>query len=361
MGNTAIEQKNNKYVIVNRLVYPETINERELDIIIGRKVGGLLPVTTETSKKSVMVKSTFENMTPLKSYFSGNVSKKMLLDIIIQLVAIVKDCEKNLMNVNNLMLEWEYIFLTPRTKTVQCFFWPVFNNQTGQDLAGFFKEIPFRVVFSKQEDHDYIADYLRYFNSQTIFSINSFEKMILELMGKGIDNKAQQQIVPLLKQEQVKRCSKCGNVCEESAKFCIVCGTPVNSNMMERETAKQSDYPGISQGYMEGTTVLNADFGEKSSLPYLIREKSQERIDVNKPTFRIGKDSRSCDYSVIDNNAVSRNHASIISKDGRYFIIDHHSTNSTYVDGRVIAVQTEVEIFSGTKLRLANESFVFYL
>lgn len=361
MGNIAIEQKNNKFVVKNRLVQPETINERELEIVVGRKAGGLLPITTETSKKGIIMKSAFENMTSLKTYFNGIVSKKMFLDIVVQIVSILKECEKNLMNVNNLMLDLEYIFLTPRTKTVQCIFWPVFNNQSSQDLIGFFKELPFRVVFSKQEEHEYIADYLQYFNSQTTFSINSFEKLILELLGKGVENKAQQQSVPILKQEKVKICSKCGNVGEESAKFCKVCGTPIHVNLTGNEPSKQSSFPGMTPGYAEGTTVLYADRDEQPSFPYLIREKTQEKIDVNKPIFRIGKDSGSCDYSVIDNNAVSRNHANIISKNERYFIIDNRSTNSTYVDGRAIPVQTEVEIFSGTKLRLANESFIFYL
>ncbi|MEW8987079.1 MAG: FHA domain-containing protein, partial [Bacillus sp. (in: firmicutes)] len=238
---------------------------------------------------------------------------------------------------------------------------PVFNNHSSQNWVGFFKELPFRVVFSKQEEHEYIADYLQYFNSQTNFSIHSFEKLILELMGKGVENKAQQQSVPIFKQEKVNICSKCGSVGEESAKFCKVCGTPIHVNVMGNEPSNQSNYPEIAPSYAEGTTVLYADREEQPNFPYLIREKTQEKIDVNKPTFRIGKDSGSCDYSVIDNNAVSRNHANIISKNGRYYIIDNRSTNSTYVDGRAIPVQTEVEIFSGTKVKLANEPFVFYL
>ena len=82
---------------------------------------------------------------------------------------------------------------------------------------------------------------------------------------------------------------------------------------------------------------------------------------IDKPSFRIGKEERYCDYFVRDNNAVSRSHADIITRGSRYFIIDRHSTNKTYVDGRVIPVEREVEIFSKTKLRLANEDFTFYV
>ena len=77
--------------------------------------------------------------------------------------------------------------------------------------------------------------------------------------------------------------------------------------------------------------------------------------------FRIGKEKQYSDYFVSDNNAVSRSHADIITRNGRYYIKDLNSTNKTYVDGKAIPIEKEVEIFSRTKLRLANEDFVFYI
>ena len=90
-------------------------------------------------------------------------------------------------------------------------------------------------------------------------------------------------------------------------------------------------------------------------------KKNQEKISVSKPAFRIGKERQFCDYFVSDNNAVSRSHADIITRGGRYFIVDKNSTNKTYVDGKAIPVEKEVEIFPGTELRLANEDFVFHI
>lgn len=126
-----------------------------------------------------------------------------------------------------------------------------------------------------------------------------------------------------------------------------------------------------TQGLSDGTTVLSADPGgtivlgseqlDTQNYPYLIREKTGEKISVDKPSFRIGKEKKYSDYFVSDNNAVSRSHADIITRQKRYFIIDLNSTNKTYLDGRAIPIEKEVEIFSDTKLRLANEDFVFYI
>lgn len=83
-----------------------------------------------------------------------------------------------------------------------------------------------------------------------------------------------------------------------------------------------------------GTSVLNMD--NNSIYPYLIRLNNYERVDINKPSFRIGKEKSYVDYFVMNNSAVSRIHADIISRAGRYFIKDNNSTNRTFVNGSVI-------------------------
>jgi hypothetical protein len=355
MGKTTVEQNKNEYTIINRLTYPEAINERELRAIAGGVIEGLIPVTTEQSKKGVLMKSTVEDRMTLQSYFSSVVHKKMFLDTLIQLVAVVKECEKNLMNVTNLMLDWDSIFLDPRTKKVTCLFWPIVNNQHTIVPAEFFRDLPFRVVFSKHEDPEYVSAYIGYFRCQAPFSIHHFEKFILGLMGKLVENKSHipsgstgpERQVPRL--EEVKGTT--GNVAYNPL---------ANSEGMEKVPVSETTVLGMVE-VDGGTTVLGADLFEEPAFPYLVREKTQETIRINQPSFRIGKERNDCDYVVADNNAVSRNHVDILTRNRRYYIVDNRSTNKTFVDGRVIPVEKEIEIFSGTKIRLANEDFVFYI
>ena len=107
------------------------------------------------------------------------------------------------------------------------------------------------------------------------------------------------------------------------------------------------------------TTVLNLNTVQNKVCPYLIRKKNNEKIEINKPVFRIGKERSYVDYFVSDNTAVSRSHANIIEHDGKYFVVDTNSTNHTYVNGSIIQSNTEVEITQGDKVRLGNEEFEF--
>lgn len=116
---------------------------------------------------------------------------------------------------------------------------------------------------------------------------------------------------------------------------------------------------GVGGGIGE-TTVLGVSAATQSR-PHLIRSKNNEKIDLNKPVFRIGKEKSYVDYFIGDNSAISRSHANIISRDGEYFVVDTNSTNHTYVNGQMIQSNVETKIAHGTKIKLANEDFEFNL
>lgn len=93
--------------------------------------------------------------------------------------------------------------------------------------------------------------------------------------------------------------------------------------------------------------------------PYLIRMKNNEKIPLDKPVFRIGKEKSYVDYFIGDNTAISRSHANIITREGEYYVVDTNSTNHTYVNETMIQSNAETRISGGTKIRLANEEFEF--
>lgn len=116
----------------------------------------------------------------------------------------------------------------------------------------------------------------------------------------------------------------------------------------------------LGGGSMGETTVLGATPAAQAK-PCLIRAKNNERIDLNKPVFRIGKEKSYVDYFIGDNSAISRSHANIVTREGEYFVVDTNSTNHTYVNGQMLQSNVEMKIAHGAKIRLANEDFEFRL
>lgn len=107
------------------------------------------------------------------------------------------------------------------------------------------------------------------------------------------------------------------------------------------------------------TTILSMVHSQPQDMPYLVRLKNREKISLNKPVFRIGKERSYVDYFVGDNTAISRSHANIITRDGKYFVVDTNSTNHTFINDNIIQSNQEIEIFNGDRIRFANEEFEF--
>ena len=118
----------------------------------------------------------------------------------------------------------------------------------------------------------------------------------------------------------------------------------------------------LGGGVIGETTVLKSPQNpNKMIAPHLIRKKNNEKISLNKPVFRVGKERSYVDYFIGDNTAISRSHANFISRDGEYFVVDTNSTNHTFVNGTMIQSNVETAITHGDTIRLANEDFEFKL
>lgn len=89
---------------------------------------------------------------------------------------------------------------------------------------------------------------------------------------------------------------------------------------------------------------------------YLIRNLNGEKITVDVTPFTIGKDSVNMDF-VLNNDSVSRHHATIIYENGDYFIMDNNSTNGTTIEGIRLQPGEKGEIGNGYIVSLGNESF----
>ena len=116
------------------------------------------------------------------------------------------------------------------------------------------------------------------------------------------------------------------------------------------------------------TTVLSSEMtnGETSVLsslqevkPYLVRKKTGQKVTIEGPVFKIGKEHNYVDYFIADNSAISRSHANIVVKGNDYFIVDTNSKNHTYVNGRMIQSNVETPLTHGSMVKLANEEFEF--
>ena len=106
-------------------------------------------------------------------------------------------------------------------------------------------------------------------------------------------------------------------------------------------------------------SVASAATAQPKALPYLIRISTNERIMINKLTFKLGKATRGVDYTIGGNGAISRQHAIIIQKEGVCYIRDNKSTNHTYVNDKMVEEGMDEILTHDSIVRLGDEEFEF--
>ena len=396
MSKVSVENKNGVILITNRLSYPENVNEQLCSAISYGGLGDFFPLCVSRKRKEIILECNVQEYIPLTQYFGGLVTRKMFLDFMYDIAQIIKLCERYKISANNIEFNYDKIFIDPKTKKIKCIFWPVVNNQRETLPQVFLKQLPYDLNFNIHENTDYLNTYKSFFLNSTLFSVNSFEKMILgfykqDTRGNSLssdrflsggffdtdNNKlseksfshnenieynpiADEDLVQGSSEDEIKNtvCSVCGAQVELRSNFCSNCG-----NNLRKENVDLQD---------EGTFVVAKNFGvssmsqnklseEKNNVffPTLTRVKTKEVYILDKAQLSIGTDRTVCDIFVSNNHFISRKHADLIMKNNKYYLVDNNSTNKTMINGKSVVPYQEVELAFGADICLADEHFYF--
>ena len=561
MSFTYENQGNNTY-LVYKIGASDNVDTMSLGMITNNKIDGIVPTLFTQSGTDRFIKYNISAKVSAKEFLSGVVNKKRLLGVFISVLKAIKSTEEYMIDARSLLIDLEHIYVDVSKCNAMLVCLPLVRQNESVNIPMFFKQIMFSTQFDQNENCDYVAQIINYLNSTPVFSVDAFEKLLMDIDADNLNIAASkavagqqkpvqpqsqsqsQQPKPMqpamnqLKNTQVqtnmpsqgkmqsqretqsannvvqpnqvnfavpnmnpqnqnrinnnvqmgtnisgtyvettsekqmsmfellthyskenkqiyerqkaqrkaqKEAEKNGaampgqNVKASNASFAIPGQPPqqrpqpahaqpqnvmpqqpqqqfaqpqrqfTQSNQPQRQFEQPQPMPQAQQkpaqqvqpqpvqnqntntgmtgnpsvppqilenmtkaGNFGETTVLGvgSEAGETTVLgasqaqiikPYLLRIKNNERIELNKPVFRIGKERSYVDYFVSDNTAVSRSHANIINKDNEFYIVDTNSTNHTYVNGSMIQSNVETKIEHGTKIRLANEDFEFFM
>lgn len=142
------------------------------------------------------------------------------------------------------------------------------------------------------------------------------------------------------------------------------------NDLSDKEKSDTSDSGnGEANGVYAETTLLGfTNFGETTVLdssavfgntPNIVRLSTGEKIYITKRNFLVGKSRSKVDYTIENNEVISRIHCEISTVGNDYYVIDRGSTNGTYLNGCRIQSQVAEKISDGDEIKLANEIFKF--
>lgn len=298
----------------------------------------------------------------LFSYLQSGISKKEFYVVFAQFIECVKKIERYGFNINNLVMDTKYTFYNQMTREVQFLYQPIMNGNAQNNIFSYAYEIMQSTVPNLDESTAFLNDLMAHVKGLQSFSTASFENYLIKVYPQVY------KTVKRMKPGDSTSLNATGRTYfEKKYDTDVVDG---DTDVFDEEEATgllNENDADVLLDDEEGTALLGEDDGttilenNKKSYPYLIRVNRYEKVDVNKPVFRIGKEKSYVDYFVMNNNAVSRIHADISTKNNSYFIKDNNSTNHTFVNGTMIPVNQNVQIFDGDSIMLANEPFEFHI
>lgn len=411
----SVSSKLNMEILTVKLQKNEQVVQNEVLWINSQQLTGFVPVETEAKGNVYFLNYNVTGFIPLKKYAKNRLLRNDFAILLESIVKAFEPLQSKGMSYGKVLLEDKSIYINPVSKKGQFIYVPIDTYDNGVYIGKFLLDLLDSIRFVKSEDLGFIQELKMILNTAAGVSWESLNQYVQHL--KDLEMQKFQQtknMLPLMNgrpapqgQAPINRtpmpqhqpnpsappvrehvfCVACGFKNSVNARFCVKCGKPIEQKEKELEVPQQKipnplvpvpptamttpQWDDEEDGATtvlgnfddeseEATTVLSAVSLPKVIYPYLVRENTQEKIQTDKDMFIIGKGKVS-DYVITGNNAVSRNHISVITRDNHYYIVDNRSTNRTYIDGQQIQPEQEYEVFAGAKIRMANEEFTFYV
>ena len=282
--------------------------------------------------------------------------------------------------ISYLVRDAKYIYVDPESFAVKCIMVPVKQDALGQsDIPDFFRNIVAHMRFDDADSDNYVARILTLINTDHYSNMKLKELVDAEMekigvfytrdegIRTGLDTHAAPDVN---KDVKVNRVGVMNNMRPQM-------GQPGMPQMPKPEMPKpempkpqapqmpkpempKPQAPQMGQPQMPNGGLMG-QLGGARPIPHLIRKKTGEIINITKPEFVIGKSKTKADYAIENNSAISREHCTVIQRDGVNYIKDDNSTNHTYVNGVELQPGKEVLLKHKTEIRMGDEEFTFLL
>ena len=341
-----VVSKNNKTIIQIQIAKGEHLTAREADALSRDLIAGLFPAKVTEKGKAFRLVFDVTGYMPLATYLKTELNKQNFASLLSVAVETLNELREKFFDVSAILLNHKFVFLNPTTKKLRFIFVPIQFYTSGTSIRDFYMDFVKNAVFSKNSNTDYIDEYIEILNCGINVSMFDLEEYIRKISVNTKSNISK------------SRCRKCNAVNDKAAQFCASCGMRFGGQESKVSTA----YDPLLAVEAVPLTLQDLKYQVVYTAPaikaWIINSKRNKSYEINKPVFCIGK-SENSDCPILDNPVISRNHAEIRNRNEHFFLIDLFSTNKTFINGKPLQTQKEVEICSDNILSFGNEEFVF--
>ena len=283
-----------------------------------------------------------EGYTTLREHFSGGMSKKAAVQVLKSLMSVWVGLDEYMIPRNELLMGLSDVYVKDDTGEIRwlCGLQKDARNPL-EKLRLFMMELTTVMHGDPEQNRENMRALLNYIRGVKRENLDECKAMADALLLQDIT--ADAATAAAAEEPEAYGLGDADTVTEPEA------GEPAF-----REEPEAAEEP-------EGVDIMIPDaFKGPGEVAYIIQIRTGNEMAIMLDETLLGK-SPDCDFCIPDNRAVSRHHASIIMDEGEYYIVDHNSTNATYLNGIKLDPGDEYRLCHGDGFVLADEPFQFMI
>lgn len=404
MKNYISNQDKKRYLIFESGT-EEQIDKVAAGMLDNNDIKGMLPFSVMQFDDKVAARYDITSLISVSELLDKCISRETIISVIDSVLTVMENAEDYLIDPDSVILDCEKMFYDEKDgRLCMCVMPFVGKNNSSPSLRVFLKNFICRVKFDSTENCDYIGKMLGYLNSENEFSTEDFryivdeqkcgiavvnecepDKIIPDFSPEDNDEENEPPVKFTLKKPEEESVdtseekeepafripldfyadeseNESGNIKGILSKIFKESKGKSKGKKKESET-QDDDRIMIQYCDSNGEIVSENDtvlLNERRKKTFLLRVSNNEKIIIRGNRFRIGTEEKSVDYCIADNCAVSRMHAEIIHRNNSYFIVDNNSTNHTFINEQEIRSKREMKLQNKSRIKLADEEFIFY-
>lgn len=382
-----------------------------LGMVTNNKISGLLPLLFTQMNEERQFLYNVTSKVNARQFMSGKMTKINCVRLLSGITGAILACEDYMLDMSVLLIDLNHIYIDVSTGETFLVCLPIVRDTERIDLPAFIKSLLTNMKFSTEESMDYPANIINALNDSPRFTLAQFRKLLSDMNTEEPFNRnvpvrlnyspTEDTMASLKKQSSVAADEEKQKPLSLKGWLSKLCAKRPNELQVDTASGRRSplhkwpeadhrfDIPGFIESPFkreaaehkakipmdfgetttlddpepdDGTMLLCAEpsFDPRKQMPYLLRVKTNETIQINTSIFKIGKEKSYVDYFIGDNATISRSHADISKHGDQYFIHDNNSTNHTCINGQMVTANEEALLNENDKIMLGNEAFEFH-
>lgn len=376
MGKVVFRENREGIFVINHILPTEIIFYKQLEVIRSGRLLEVLPVTVEYRWWKVRLVCRGEKRMTLATGLQQIQNNVEFLSLLVKVLESILLCKQYGLYMNHLCLDFNHIYVDKETGRYFFIYWPIVNSTCVYSIKEFFLQISTTYAYgsgtNSYEKQQLIEEYQNFIKEMDDFDLSMFQKFLHDLQKKYVHQTTPitvqwAQEIPEQFFQKSNELKEVGGLSEVETEYFPELATEGEhtENVIAVKGKEEVEPMHLFLENREeeekhlATAELTVVTKKEETGFYLLRISTDEKIRVSKAIFRIGKNKRYVDYAIEDNPAISSIHADIVLREGHCYFYDNHSTNKSYVEDKRVLPDKEMEIYVGSRVRLANEEFMF--